>query len=587
MRPDNKVQIKYRTGALITNMEFYSQDRKAQNISACQFCEQSPEIHYKCINCDLFLCKICSSKIHSRVELANEHKIIPLEECGTDISADLYRRVDIKKIACEIHNSRICVSYCISCEKPVCLECIQTIHRQHVCCDLLETYETKIKIMKEHESFVFLNEQENKLKEQLQQCQENYKSTEEHIRQCEQKMHDMVKNCAEDLIRQMDDILKPFENKLQERLQELHKLQGEMQEYVNTALLSRNAMDIFETCNKLDTIIPSKYNQEKPCVSVKFIPREILSMYFGKIYHISDVEIMKSYDTNLTRIYKILTLQNGETLIGGRMNDIYKMQALHIEKDEAKILNQKQFYLSDMGLLKNGNVIISSMDSDISIYTRDGQIKSYQSFSPLKTLGIHVNKNNEILVGLTESIHFQWKNADKERKVICLNQYKTDPHKSILSKLRWNSNISNVKHVYEYDNDKASLFTWPRRITTFSDRICVLDVTLFKEEYSDFEGRLVTLTNEGNISWTYEGNMHNCFSPKDLAVTPQDTLIVSDSFDSSLHILNYEGQLIIHHKISDLGIDLPRALCMDKDLLCISCQKDGKAVFNVVSIKSS
>lgn len=55
----------------------------AQISVVCQFCETSRETTWRCLNCDLFLCRVCNSKIHSKVMSSIEHKIVHLDQCGT------------------------------------------------------------------------------------------------------------------------------------------------------------------------------------------------------------------------------------------------------------------------------------------------------------------------------------------------------------------------------------------------------------------------------------------------------------------------------------------------------------------------
>ena len=222
--------------------------------------------------------------------------------------------------------------------------------------------------------------------------------------------------------------------KIQDKIQHLRKRQEEMEESIVDALQSQKV--IFEACYQL---IQSIYQltqsipEEEITISGKVVQliagdKETLKLNktFGKIYNIPKIDLQKSQETMQTIAYKLLTLQNDEKLRGCKQNGVQKLKTIKLNKDEIITIKEVNAQVYNMAISNEGDVIISSKDCVLKQYTKDRNIKSYQSFSPLKTLGIHINKNNEIVVGLTESETFKDCDKTSELKVILLNQYEKE-----------------------------------------------------------------------------------------------------------------------------------------------------------------
>lgn len=57
--------------------------RKAQVPISCHFCNEQA-IHWKCVNCDVFICTSCEGKIHRRLKPAKDHEIVSVSEIWKD-----------------------------------------------------------------------------------------------------------------------------------------------------------------------------------------------------------------------------------------------------------------------------------------------------------------------------------------------------------------------------------------------------------------------------------------------------------------------------------------------------------------------
>lgn len=153
------------------------------------------------------------------------------------------------------------------------------------------------------------------------------------------------------------------------------------------------------------------------------------------------------------------------------------------------------------------------------MYSIDKLFKPFKSFSPLKTISVHVSQNNEILVVLTECYPLTFPaSKDSVRRVVIINQN------------------GDKQHSYEYDEDNQRLFTEPWRIITLNNNINIID------SLSDqWEGRVIVIDYGGQLLWTYNDcdNYVNKgkFYPTDITETSTDMILVSYIFNYAIHML--------------------------------------------------
>jgi len=89
----------------------------------------------RCLDCTDFLCHECSIW-HVRTKLTRHHKIVPLTEFEMGIhNEELKNRA---KIYCTIHDGEIAKIYCLTCQCPICQECLESEHQTHERCSLKE-----------------------------------------------------------------------------------------------------------------------------------------------------------------------------------------------------------------------------------------------------------------------------------------------------------------------------------------------------------------------------------------------------------------------------------------------------------------
>ncbi|CAG2247402.1 unnamed protein product [Mytilus edulis] len=214
----------------------------------------------------------------------------------------------------------------------------------------------------------------------------------------------------------------------------------------------------------------------------------------------------------------------------------------------------------------------------------DGQVKTFKDLSPQKPIALHTTVDNSLLIGVINKD--SWKNLNKDTK-----------SKQLIIKLSANGEELNE---FEYKSftlkkadgtNKLDIFDFTWRITTnFNEDICIVDLST-----SSVKGRIVTLDKDGNLKWVYDGHPSNIptehfFLPGDIATTYLGNIIVCDTRNSAIHLLNAQGSIIAYKEKSDLDISYPLSLCFtdSKNLLvgcCRTSEDQNKAIIHCVKLR--
>ncbi|VDI80737.1 Hypothetical predicted protein [Mytilus galloprovincialis] len=272
---------------------------------------------------------------------------------------------------------------------------------------------------------------------------------------------------------------------------------------------------------------------------------------FGGLYTVPDFELIDTYQGDVENVPCILLSSDNAAYIGSYYNK--KLLKMKIENHYIKLEKEVLTATFDMSWTVDGEILVSCGENGLKFYTTYVQLKSFQSFSPLKTLGVHVTGDNKIILGLTESSGLPvTKNSIRRIVVMALD--------------------GKIQHTIEYDRENKRLLSYPYRINTLNDKVVVVD--LINKEH---KGRVVMLDYKGQLHWTYNGcNSINSdkvkFHPRDLAITSTDMILVSDSLNHAIHVLNPDGEVIAYNDVKSVGIESPWSLSIDKkDVLWIGC----------------
>lgn len=210
----------------------------------------------------------------------------------------------------------------------------------------------------------------------------------------------------------------------------------------------------------------------------------------------------------------------------------------------SKALKKRIF---DTAINKDGDLLFNEMvdNNDVCILSQSGEINTVIDTSPMRPLSLHVNKDNELMVGIKEQGPIFPVQKDSVRQVIIFG---SDNKKKV---------------TLETDTKRRKLFSYPARIET--DSTNVLYVADWMD--TDLSGRIVAVDTSGNLKFAYEGNPDlQPFFPHGIAITPSDNIILSDQSNNALHVLNSTGELLgLHLLDSILHIKAPLSLCLDHE----------------------
>ncbi|XP_063427021.1 uncharacterized protein LOC134710575 [Mytilus trossulus] len=569
-------------------MAFSQPTDETQTPAVCQLCEESSDIKWKCINCDVFMCQLCTTKIHTKLKSTDQHELINLKDFGSEDVAKAIRKVDLRTMPCTDHSDQICCAFCTDCDQPVCIDCLIDSHKKHEYTKLNEVYDTAIYEMKVLQNKLesclqFYGNEKERLEKLLLDGDKKFKEIKDQILLTEKEIKETVSKYAKELLQELESKWKPTENKIKTELSVTDKTKEDLKARENSlkkTLQSHQASEMFSSRKRLDKTLAKHFQEEIKCdiLKTKFLPgntygkHNTRSSIFGDLCAVPDFELVQSYQSDFSNVLDILNFDCNFTLI--TCYNKSKLQKVKFEKNNIKVEKDFSIGVINMAITKNDEILLATGESDIKVYSKDKQFKSYKSFSPLKAISVYVSKNNKIFVGLAECSPVTYPaTEDSVRRVVVLNL------------------DGDLQHTFEYGKDSQRLFTEPRRIISLNDNIYIID-----RVNDQREGRVIVTDYGGQLLWTYKGCDNNVnkgkFYPTDITPTSFDMILVSDQLNHAIHVINIAGEVILCKDIKSLGIELPLCLSVDKDdTLWIGCNrwaddKDSKAkIFAVKLVK--
>ena len=531
--------------------------RKAQAPKSCELCLTDTNIKWRCQNCQSYMCEKCKN-IHQRVQTTIEHKIIDIKTSGgvIDVQPTV---ICTDNIPCQIHKSKLCFMFCRSCDVLVCSNCISSSHKKHdlesidqVCMEKIEK----------------LEEIKDQISQNLVRCKSENKDLEKDdymwdsmsvdaikkIDVRENKMKEEIGKYAQGLRDNIEKNNRKNKQMMLEKAKEIDKTKitlEDQQEKIQTAKKSAKAEIIFAAAKEHGgSVSDLSFTKLRPEIQ-EFVSGELnISKSFGILSsvklsnksHDTELKVLKSYTTDLSDVSRLVLLDKTTAWISSYTDKIIKKVVID---DKIQTIKDIPVQIYDMTLTKSNDILISSINSsDVKLITQSGQVKPFLSVSPLKTTGIHVTHNNDIILGVMEDGD-TYKLTDKScRKIIVFGENKKK------------------KQSYQYNKHKQRLFTFPYRITDVNSDIVVIDLT------SNQDGRVVVLGKEGGVKWIYQGHPQintedKPFDPCDIVTTSVSNVIVADCINDTLHVISGEGELLTYKVMLDQGVIGPESLDID------------------------
>lgn len=257
--------------------------------------------------------------------------------------------------------------------------------------------------------------------------------------------------------------------------------------------------------------------------------------------------VFNSYTTTVPVLFSLLC--SGD-------NDIYFAYQKEKEKSQfvkgkllkssIRIMQTLEKQIFDIAINRDNEILFNEMvNNDVCILTPAGEIKTVVDTSPMVPLSLHINKDNELLLGVREQgTAFPASNFSVRQVIIFDNDLKR-------------------RVTLENDTKGIKLFSYPARIKTDSKN--VLYVADWMNEHHI--GRIVAVDTNGRVKFTYNGNPDfQTFVPHGIAITPSDNIILSDYRNNALHVLNSRGELLgLQFIDEECLIETPISLCIDSE----------------------
>ncbi|CAC5378967.1 unnamed protein product [Mytilus coruscus] len=540
---------------------------EAQISAVCQFCETSREINWRCLNCDLFLCRICNSKIHSKIMSSVEHKIIHLDQCGTEETINNIRKLDLKQMKCTTHHDRTCFIFCKNCNQPICSSCILNIHQNHTFCEIDDAYEEKLADIENlkveiKSNIAFLKSEETLLQER------ELKSKNHHI-----EIRTLILNREEDM---KQDIAKKTKYVLDELETEWHNTEHSINSDIELCSKTKSKLlkrkdNIYQTLKSHDPrlVFDECLSDIKQLHQPMFGKRASLFQFFpqqietrgivGDLTEKPIIENITVYPTDMKCISCLSHCEAEKLLICNNSEDILKKEDLSY--DTYKTLKTlKDIRVMDISQTKDGHAILS-VGEDLKILTKTGQLKTFLHLD-LITLCVHVNNENELFVGALVKDPDHWRG--ELGIVLVLDEHGNTTCAFDKRKIINDSDSDYIYYDDSFDEDEeVDMFDYPSRVlNTKKDGILIID----NSNLSTYAGKVVLLNRSGDIEQEYSGcDCENCndfkFCPFDIAETHSNLILVSDIGKHSIHVLG--KALLTCSFVDDIGIDYPLSLCID------------------------
>ncbi|XP_071150178.1 uncharacterized protein [Mytilus edulis] len=324
------------------------------------------------------------------------------------------RKVDLRNMQCTIHGKEKCFIYCKDCSEPACSKCMIEVHQKHEYKALDEAYDGHITDIKEVEDKIesnlqFLKKEKDKLQKMLSNGDTNFQETREIILQAEKELKDAISEHTKELLQELETKWKPSESIIKTELSAIIKYEDELVSRKNNliqVLQSHQVIDIFSTSKTLDKSLQKYSVKQMKQNKTKFISSNMQvktrSHMLGDLYTIPELELIDTYQSDVEKPPCILLSGDNTAFIGSSIDK--KLQKITFENNNSKVEKEVPIGVFDISLTKDGDILMSLKESDLKLYTTNGQLKTFKSFSQLKTLGVHVTKDNKLLVGLRESI---------------------------------------------------------------------------------------------------------------------------------------------------------------------------------------
>ncbi|VDH99580.1 Hypothetical predicted protein [Mytilus galloprovincialis] len=518
----------------------------------CEFCEASREIKMKCINCNLFLCRACHLKIHSKIKAANDHIGIGIQDYCTESIFKYTRKVNLKQISCLKHNDKTCFLFCRDCEQLICSTCVIKSHKRHKFEEIDLAYHKKMHQL-EHESEQIDSEipnveiQETKLREMKLEGENNIKEIKYKIFQHEYKIKDDISIEAKTLLKQADnrwELTKDSIIKQRKRIQKSREDLEKRKAQLNLVLHSRRASEIFVTAKEVKPLLLNTCFSYVQIETLLFSPRKCDLEDIG-VYHKKErFAFVCAIQTNLHDISRMLEIDEKKYVLYSSVEKKLQLvqfisNAINIQKEIIDIV------VSDIAVSKDSRILLL-IKSDLYCLTDTGKLKKLELGTAYEDLDsvqcIHLNNENQIVVGSKFDNDYYF---EEERYYGMIMSFDSVDHFCNRTQEEFEEEPLFNKILYSFLPDRI--------ISTNDNDYClIVRETLFESK------QISRFNHEFESKWIYDGCCKHTFYPIDIAESPAELICVVDNYKGGvIHVLNRDGNVLTCNLLSNEDVACP------------------------------
>ncbi|VDH92176.1 Hypothetical predicted protein [Mytilus galloprovincialis] len=573
----------------------------ASKYANCQFCEESADVNWHCKSCDLNLCDLCNTKIHTKSEKLSEHTVDPVKHSSETIK-DLENlcKVDLKKIACSKHIDQRCVTYCLNCDKSLCSSCLIKPFQYE---ELNKVYEEKYLLLKNLKSkiddcYPFFEEKAANFRKRDDDEVKQHNEMKEKIFKRKSEVKDAVTKEALALVEVMKGIWDTDNNPVKSERERLCQVEQDLKarkKILDKVTQTQEPALVFSSAEKVSTDIPEKSVLEAKTPELYYIEsKEDMEKVLGSIIRKPRVVLIKTFEVDFPEISGLVSLNDDICVMYNKEHRRFKYFTISDLKfvttksdvvDESK--KDRHSYVNIMDITSyNEEVILSDDTFQMRRLKNNGTFDNIlPSFTKDKLIfyGIHATNNYEIIVGFT-------------------NKGMNSTGILELTDIDYSKNKYVIRRVECDKRSFKQLFTVPIKITTDTNG----DIFVIDEE--DNSRSVVSIGKWGQPKWTYIGHkslnpvsaaalesedddeeeeerqeQEEDFYPNDIVTTSSGLVLVSEEETNAIHVLSNDGQFICNC-LSDSEIIAPVSICFNnKGQLMIGCSDSGETKLHIVN----
>ena len=259
----------------------------------CDDCKKDGPVIALCIDCELYLCKVCH-EYHSNKN--SEHNIVSLG----DVSSGAKSPAPIQKVLyCPNHQKNELDYFCKTCDKIVCLYCTVKDHVGHthdivektasehrnVLRKIITPVEEMIENLSKAEANIVstqekMKKQASKIGQEIDKCYvEQLQKLNEHHKQLKEQLNDTLSEKEKALKEQLNDV-----TSLQDKLKNVMELREGLEKTPDHKIFSTKKQDVETRMQKVSEQYKSLNTQPVEYDNFEFVPAKSYSFLLGNLF---------------------------------------------------------------------------------------------------------------------------------------------------------------------------------------------------------------------------------------------------------------------------------------------------------------